>query len=43
VVSLLHKSPHFSVHIHVFERLRGQDSREVARAIIPFLSDSRFG
>jgi hypothetical protein len=42
LVSLLHKSPHFSVHIHVFERLRGHDSREVVRAIIPFLSDSRF-
>ncbi|MGH2626835.1 MAG: HEAT repeat domain-containing protein, partial [Anaerolineales bacterium] len=42
LTGLLHRSPHFSVHIHVFERLRGQDSREVARAIIPFLYDSRF-
>ncbi len=42
LVGLLHKSPHFSVHIHIFERLRGHDSREVVRAIIPFLSDSRF-
>src|SRR5262245_33098754 len=25
LVSLLHNSQHFSVHIHVFERLRGQD------------------
>ncbi len=42
LVSLLHRSPHFSVHIHIFERLRGHESREVIRAIIPFLSDSRF-
>ena len=42
LMSLLNRSPHFSVHIHIFERLRGQDRREVARSIIPFLSDGRF-
>ena len=42
LVDLLRESPHFSVHIHVFEKLRGIDSREVIRAIIPFLSDHRF-
>ncbi len=42
LLSLLDKSPHFSVHIHVFDRLRGHDHREVARAIIPFLNDGRF-
>lgn len=42
LVDLLHKSPHFSVHIHVFDRLRGTNRAEIATAIIPFLSDSRF-
>ena len=42
LVQLLEKSPHFTVHIHVFERLRGTNRAEVAGAIIPFLSDSRF-
>ncbi len=42
LLSLLDRSPHFSVHIHVFDRLRGHDHREVARAIIPFLNDGRF-
>jgi hypothetical protein len=42
LVDLLHKSPHFSVHIHVFERLQTSDRSEVAEAILPFLADSRF-
>jgi hypothetical protein len=42
LVDLLHRSPHFSVHIHVFERLQVCDRREVAEAVMPFLSDSRF-
>jgi hypothetical protein len=42
LINLLHKSPHFSVHIHVFERLQSSDRPEVAEAILPFLSDSRF-
>ena len=42
LIELLHKSPHFSVHIHVFERLKTSDRPEVAEAILPFLSDPRF-
>ncbi len=41
LVALLEKSPHFSVHIHVFERLESSDSPEVAKAILPFLGDGR--
>ena len=42
LVQLLNKSPHFTVHIHVFERLTGINRPEIASAIVPFLSDSRF-
>jgi hypothetical protein len=42
LVDLLNRSPHFSVHIHVFERLQTIDRTEVAEAILPFLSDPRF-
>jgi HEAT repeat protein len=42
LVDLLSRSPHFSVHIHVFERLRGTDRPDVAKAIIPFLADPRY-
>lgn len=42
LVGLLDRSPHFSVHIHVFERLESSNSPEVAKAILPFLADSRF-
>ena len=42
LVQLLNKSPHFAVHIHIFERLKGIDKPEIAAAIVPFLSDSRF-
>lgn len=42
LIELLHHSPHFSVHIHIFERLQGSDRPEVAEAILPFLADSRF-
>ena len=42
LVDLLHKSPHFSIHIHIFERLQVSDRPEVAEAILPFLADSRF-
>ena len=42
LVQLLNKSPHFTVHIHVFERLEGINRPEIASAIVPFLSDSRF-
>jgi len=41
-VDLLHKSPHFSVHIHIFERLQNSDRSDVAEAILPFLADARF-
>lgn len=41
-IDLLHKSPHFSVHIHIFERLQNSDRVEVAEAILPFLADARF-
>lgn len=30
------------MHIHIFERLKGIDKPEIAAAIVPFLSDSRF-
>jgi hypothetical protein len=39
---LLDKSPHSSVHVHVFELLESVDRPEVVEAILPFLSDSRF-
>ncbi len=42
LVSLLRDSPHFSVHIHVFERLTRENRPEVAKAILPFLRDSRY-
>ncbi len=42
LVDLLHHSPHFSVHIHIFERLEASDRPEVAEAILPFLADGRF-
>ena len=42
LVQLFNKSPHFTVHIHVFERLKGINRPEIASAIVPFLSDSRF-
>ena len=42
LIGLLHESPHFSIHIHIFERLQSSDSPEVAEAILPFLADSRF-
>lgn len=42
LLQLLNKSPHFAVHIHIFERLKGIDKPEIAAAIVPFLSDSRF-
>jgi hypothetical protein len=42
LVDLLHRSPHFSVHIHIFERLQVSDRPEIARAVLPFLADSRF-
>lgn len=42
LVQLLNNSPHFTVHIHVFERLEGINRPEIASAIVPFLSDSRF-
>jgi len=42
LIGLLHGSPHFSVHIHIFERLQSSDSADVAEAILPFLADSRF-
>lgn len=42
LIDLLRESPHFSVHIHVFERLQTCDRPEIARAILPFLSDPRF-
>jgi HEAT repeat protein len=42
LVELLHASPHFSVQIHLFDRLRETNKAEVAQAIIPFLSDARF-
>ena len=42
LVQMLNKSPHFAVHIHIFERLKGIDKPEIAAAIVPFLSDSRF-
>ncbi len=42
LVVLLHQTPHFSVHIHIFERLQSSDRPEVAEAILPFLADSRF-
>ena len=42
LVDLLRKSPHFSVHIHVFDRLRGSNRAEIAAAILPSLEDKRF-
>jgi hypothetical protein len=42
LVHLLHHSPHFSVHIHIFARLQSSDRPEVAQEILPFLADSRF-
>ena len=42
LVDLLKKSPHFSVHIHVFDRLKGSNRSEIAAAISPFLADPRF-
>ena len=42
LVELLHASPHFSVQIHLFDRLRATNKAEVAEAILPFLSDARF-
>jgi hypothetical protein len=42
LVDLLHKTPHFSVHIHIFERLESSDRPDVAESILPFLADSRF-
>ena len=42
LVTLLHQSPHFSLHIHIFERLQTSDRPEVAEAILPFLADPRF-
>lgn len=42
LIELLHRSPHFSVHIHIFERLQNSDRPDVAQAILPFLADSRF-
>jgi len=41
LVELLEATPHFSVHLDVFERLKPIDRSEVAAAIIPFLSDPR--
>lgn len=42
VIDLLHRSPHFSVHIHVFERLQSSDHPKVAEEVLPFLADSRY-
>ena len=42
LIELLRESPHFSVHIHVFERLQEIDRADVAESILPFLADSRF-
>lgn len=42
LVHLLKDSPHFSVHIHVLERLSKENSPELAKAILPFLRDSRY-
>lgn len=39
---LLEATPHFSVHLDVFDRLKPIDRSEVAAAVIPFLSDPRF-
>ncbi|MBI4601399.1 MAG: HEAT repeat domain-containing protein [Planctomycetes bacterium] len=42
LIDLLHRSPHFSVHIHIFDRIQASDQSDVADAILPFLADPRY-
>ncbi len=42
IIDLLKTTPHFSVHVYVFERLETMNRPDVASAIIPFLADGRF-